>query len=104
MADLAGDEDVREEVHLDLHKSVATAGLAAAALGIEREPARAVAARARVCRRGEQVADVIKEIGICRWVRARRAPDGALVDADDLVEEFLALDGLAAAGVDLHAV
>ena len=94
MADLAGDEDVREEVHLDLHKSVAAAGLAAAALGIEREPARAVAARARVCRRGEQVADVVEDTGVGRGIGARHAADGALVDADDLVEVLQALNAV----------
>ena len=92
VADLAGDEDVRKEVHLDLHEPVAAAGLAAAALGIEREPARAVAARARVGRRGEQVADVVEDAGIGRGVGARHAADGALVDADDLVEVLQALD------------
>ena len=48
VADLTRNIDVREEVHLDLHKTIARACLAPAALCIEREPARAIAARPRV--------------------------------------------------------
>ena len=44
-ADVAGDEHVGQEVHLDLDQPVALAGLAAAALDVEAEPARPVAAR-----------------------------------------------------------
>ena len=104
LADLAGHVNIGQEVHLDLELTVARAGLAAAAAHIEAEAACAVAARLRVRGRGEEVADVVEEICIRCGVGARRAADGALVDADDLVEEFLALDSLTAAGVDLHAV
>src|SRR6202030_1374427 len=44
LADVAGDVDVRQKVHLDLDDAVALAGLAAAALDVEREAARLVAA------------------------------------------------------------
>jgi hypothetical protein len=37
LADVAGDVDVGQEVHLDLDDAVALAGLAAAALDVERE-------------------------------------------------------------------
>ena len=104
LANLAGHVDIGQEVHLDLELTVARAGLAPAAADIEAEAARTVAARLRVRGRGEEVADVVEEIRIGRGVGARRAPDGALVDADDLVEEFLALDGAASARVHLHAV
>jgi hypothetical protein len=40
LADVAGDVDVRQEVHLDLDDAVALAGLAAPALDVEREAAR----------------------------------------------------------------
>jgi hypothetical protein len=40
LADVAGDVDVGQEVHLDLDDAVALAGLAAPALDVEREPAR----------------------------------------------------------------
>ena len=104
LANLAGHVDIGQEVHLDLELTVARAGLAPAAADIEAEAARGIASRLRVRGRGEKVADVVEEIRIGRGVGARRAADGALVDADDFVEEFLALDSLTAAGVDLHAV
>ena len=45
LADVAGDVDVGQEVHLDLDDAVALAGLAAAALDVEGEAPRLVAAR-----------------------------------------------------------
>src|SRR5947199_1268995 len=45
LANVAGDVDIRQKVHLDLDDAVALAGLATAALDVEREPARLVAAR-----------------------------------------------------------
>ncbi len=48
LADVAGDVDVGQEVHLDLDDAVALAGLAAAALDVEGEAAGLVAARLRL--------------------------------------------------------
>src|SRR2546428_12058032 len=45
LADVAGDVDVGQEVHLDLDDAVALAGLAASALDVEGEAAGLVAAR-----------------------------------------------------------
>ena len=104
MADLAGNVDIRQEVHLDLELPVAGAGLAASAADVEAEAPVRVAARLGVGRGGEQVADVVEQVGVGRGVGARRAPDGGLVDADDLVEILLALDGAMPSGVHLHAV
>ena len=104
MAHVARDVDVRQEVHFDLHKAVAAAGLAAAALDVEREAAGAVAAGLCVSRGGEQVADVGKQARIGRGVRARRAADGALVDDDCLVEVLDALEAVVPAGADARTV
>ena len=57
-ADVAGDVDVGQEVHLDLDLPVALARLAAAALHVEAEPSRPVAAHARLGRLRHQVADL----------------------------------------------
>ena len=57
LADVAGDVDVGQEVHLDLDHAVALAGLAAPALDVEREAARPVAARLGLRQAGEPVAD-----------------------------------------------
>ncbi len=86
LAGLAGDVDVGQEVHLDLDDTVALAGLAAPALDVEAEPPRLVAARLGFGQAGEPVADRGEGAGIGGGVRARRAPDRALVDVDDLVE------------------
>ena len=104
MAHVARDVNVRQEVHFDLHKAVAAARLAAAALDVEGEAAGAVAARLRVRRGGEQVADVGKQARIGRGVRARRAADGALVDDDCLVEVLDALEAVVPAGADARTV
>ena len=85
-ARVAGDEDVGQEVHLDAQHAVALAGLAAAALHVEREAARLVAAGARVGEAGVEVAEEREDAGVRRRVRARRAADGGLVDRDDLVD------------------
>ena len=104
MAHLAGDVHVRQEVHFDLQYAVAAAGLAPATLGVEGEPAGAVAPCLGVRQRGEQVADIVEQVGIRGGVGAGRAADGTLVDVDDLVQMLLALDGVMPAGVGLHAV
>ena len=98
LARLARDVDVGQEVHLDLDLAVALAGLAAAALDVEREAARLVAAHLRVGRQRVQLADVREEVGVRGRVRARRAADRALVDLDHLVEHVDALDRLVRAG------
>ena len=92
VADLAGDVDVRQEVHLDLDRAVAGAGLAAAALDVEREPALLVAAHLGLGRGREQLAHVVEDTGVRRRVGPRRTPDRRLVDVDHLVDLVQALD------------
>ena len=82
VAHLAGHVDVGQEVHLDLDLAVALAGLAAAAAHVEGEAPRRVAAGLGLGRGGEQRADVVPQADVGGRVRARRAPDGALVDVD----------------------
>ena len=103
-ADLAGNVHIRQEVHLDLQHTVAAAGLAAAALGVEGEPARSVAPGLGVRGRGEQVADQVEQVGIGGRIGSGRPADGALVDGNDLVQLLHALDGVVLAGAHLHAV
>src|ERR1700694_1524010 len=87
LADLAGDVDIREEVHLDLDDAVPLAVLAAAALHVETEAAGLVAAHARFRHLGEQLPNVGEDAGVGRWIGARRAADRRLVDVDDLIDE-----------------
>ena len=92
VADVAGHVDVGQEVHLDLDHAVALAGLAAPALDVEAEAARAVAARARFRHLREQFADRRQQAGVGGRVGARRAADRRLVDVDHLVEQVEAVD------------
>src|SRR5262249_19549179 len=80
--------DVGKEMHLDADHALSLARLAAAALGVEREAAGTEAADARLGKLGEEIANVREQIGVRRGVRARRAADRILIDADDAVEEF----------------
>ena len=98
LADVAGDVDVGQKVHLDLDDAVALAGLAAAALDVEREAAGLVAARLGFRQAGEPFADRRERAGIGRRVRARRAADRRLVDVDDLVEMLDAFDAVVRGG------
>jgi hypothetical protein len=81
-------------VHLDLDLPVAAADLAAAALDVEREPARLVAAGARLLGLGVEVANLVEEPDVGGRVRPWGTPDRGLVDGDDLVEVLEALDPL----------
>ena len=86
LADLARHVDVRQEVHLDLDRAVAGAGLAAAALDVEREPAGLVPADLGLGGGREQLADVVEHAGVGGRVGPRGAADRRLVDPDQLVE------------------
>ena len=86
VADVAGDVDVGQEVHLDLDEAVALARLAPSALDVEAEAAGLVAARLGLGQAGEPVADLGEGAGVGRGVGARGAADRRLVDVDDLVE------------------
>ena len=104
LAHLAGHEDVRQEVHLDLQHAVAGAGLAPAAPDVEAEPPRAVAPALGLLSGGEQVPDVVEEAGVGGGVGPGCPADGALVDVHHLVQILDSLDPVAPAGVDLHPV
>ena len=93
-AHLARHVHVGEEVHLDLDGAVTGARLAPPAPHVEREPAGQVAAHLGLVGLAEELADVVEQPGVGGRVRARRAPDGRLVDGHDLVDVLHAVDGL----------
>src|SRR3712207_1698673 len=68
LALLARDVDVGQEVHLDLDLPVAAAHLAAAALDVEREAPGLVAARPRLLRLREQLADLVEQPDVRRRI------------------------------------
>ncbi len=92
VADVTGHEDVRQEVHFHLDQAVALAGLAAAALDVEGEAPRPVAAVARLRHAGEEFSDRRQQARVGSGVGTRRASDRRLVDADHLVEELQSFD------------
>ena len=84
-AGVAGHRHRRQEVHFHHFKPGAFALFAAAAGHVEREAARLEAAHLGVRGLLEETADVVEHAGERGGVGAGRAPDGALVDFDDLV-------------------
>ena len=68
------------------------AGLAPAALDVEAESARLVAADLAFRKHGEKIADRLEGLGIGGRVGPRRAADGRLVDIDHLVDMLHPLD------------
>src|SRR5687767_7776333 len=97
-ADLAGHVDVGKEVHLDLDQSVALTGLAASALHVEREASGSVSTNLRFRELGEELANRREEPSVGCRIRARRTPNGALVDIDDLVDMLEAADAAVCTG------
>ena len=90
----AGDPDVGQEIHFQPIRAVAFAGLAAAALHVEAESARLVAAAFRLGKLRVEVADVVEQLDVRAGIRARRAADRRLVDDDQLVELVDAFDAI----------
>ncbi len=71
----AGHPDVGQEVHLQLVRAVAFAGLAAPARDVEAEPPRLVAPLPRLGQMGEQIANLVEQFDVRGRVRAGRAAD-----------------------------
>ena len=104
VAGLARHVDVGQEVHLDLDRAVALAGLAAAAADVEGEAPGLVAAHLRLGRQRVELADVREQVDVGGRVRARRAADRLLVDVDHLVEDVDPLHRGVLARLDPHPV
>ena len=87
MADVTGNKDVGQEVHLDLQRSVPVAVLAPPTRDIEAEASTLVAPRLALGKLCEQAADRVEDSDIGCRVGARGTPDWRLVDIDHLVDE-----------------
>src|SRR5690606_13581831 len=94
-AGVALDIHVGQEMHLDAENAITLASFTAPAFDVEREAAWFVAAGARIGQSRIQLPEVSEDPSIGGGVRARRAPDGRLIDADDLVDVLQALDRVA---------
>ena len=104
MAYVAGNVNIGQEVHFNAAHSVALTRLASAALYVEREPSRLVAAHVRIAGGGKKLAYIIEKSGICRRVGARRASYRTLVDVYHLVKKFNAFNAVAVSGAAARAV
>jgi len=82
------------KIHFNAPLPVALAGFAAASADVEAEAAWLVAALAGLGQHGEKVADGREDLSVSGRVGARRAADGRLIDADNLVNLFGAGDGV----------
>ena len=100
----AGDVDVGEEVHFDFVDAVALAMLATTAFDVERETTSFVAAELGLGLGGVETADSSKDTSVGGGVATRGATDGGLVDDDDFVEIFDAVDVVVEAGDGLSVV
>src|SRR5262249_27629084 len=87
----------------DLDRAVTPAGLAAAALDVEREPPGLVAARLRLRRLRVQRTDVVEQARIRGGGGPRGAADRGLVDVDHLVECLEAVHPAVRARLDTAA-
>ena len=89
LAHLAGDIDIRQEVHLNLDESIPGAGLAPSSPDVEGKPPSIVAPALGVLGGGEQLSDVVEQPGIGGRVGPGGTADRRLVDGDDLVQKLL---------------
>src|SRR5947209_19030038 len=85
LALLADQFHVGEELHLDRHRAVALAHVAAPARHVEGEVRGVEALRLRVARLREDLADGVVGLDVGDRVRARRATDGRLVNEYNVV-------------------
>ena len=79
------------------------AASAALAVGsdVEAESSRLVAANLGIRQACVEVADCVEDLDVGGGVRSGRAADGRLVDIDDLVEVFEAVNAFVSAGIDV---
>ena len=102
-ADLAWNVNIRQELHFNPELAFPTAGFTATTLDVERKTPFIVSAQFRVWQAGEQIADHVEHARIGSGVRSRCASNRRLVDIDDLVEMFDALDTFMLAGISVRA-
>ena len=92
VAHLAGDEDVRQEVHLHPDHPVALAVLAPPARHVEGEASRLVTLGAGGGERGEERTNPVEHLRVGRRVGTRGAADGGLVNVHHPSDPFDPLD------------
>ena len=86
MTDIAGDVDIRKEVHLDLDVAVSVAVLAASARNIEAESSAPVATGLALGKACIEVPDVAPDLDICSRIRTWGLSYRTLVNLNQLIE------------------
>ncbi len=89
---LAGQLHIGQKLHLDRHRPVALAHIAAAPRHIEREVPRGVPPPLRLRLRRKQLADCVERLDVRHWIRPGRASDGRLIHQHNIVQPLHALD------------
>ena len=89
---LAGQGDIREKLHLNLHHPRPLALFTAPTLHIEAEGARIKTRREGLIRRREELPDPVKDLGIGCGIAPGRLADRRLVDQHELIDELKAAD------------
>ena len=92
VAHVAGDVNIRQEVHFDLYYAVAAAIFAPAARNVERKSARRISPCLRVGSRGKQFPYRGENARVRRGIAARSATDRRLIDIDDFIKVIDAYD------------
>ena len=88
LADITGDIDVGQKMHLDLGDAIPLARLTSASANVEAESARLVTTRPRFLSACEQLANRREDPRVRCWIRTRGAANRALVDIDAFIELF----------------
>ena len=91
-ANVALNVHVGQKIHFNDDSPRSLTIFAPAALYVKAESARAVASRFRFGKRCKEIAYAAEKPDVCRGVRPRRAPDGALIDIDNFVDIRNAFD------------
>jgi hypothetical protein len=84
-ANITGNIDIREEVHLDFHDTITAASLTAPPLHIEGESARGIPPDLRLRELGEQISDEGEDACVRGRIRPRGSTDGGLIHLDHLI-------------------
>ena len=88
----AGNPNIGEKIHLNLVRTITVTGFAATPLNIEAEPPRLVPTPFRFWQLSIEVADIVKDLDVGRWIRSRSTSNGRLVNCDQLVKVLKSLN------------
>ena len=85
-ADIAGQPDVGQEIHVQPSRAVSFAGFAATTSHVETKSPRLPAAFLRLWQHREKLANIVPNLDVGGGIAARSATDRRLVDDNHLVE------------------